>query len=369
METIKRYLESMFENLPRTLEVMRAKEELYSMMEDKYTELINEGKKENEAISIVISEFGNLDELAENLGINKSIFEAASSDRRYVSQQEADDYIYAVIARRLFLALGIMLCIFSPAGPILFDPISDFLHFPGIEGLGVGLMFLCAAVGVGLIIFSSFMTKSWRFIDKEPCILDNETIDYIAREKDESQTGRGVLLTAGIMLCIVSVVPVIVLSTAFSSMPMLSDGIGPSMIFTLAGIGVFLIVFSSAKSSACRKLLSLNTKKFPFGYRNNTREYNENENNIEYVQGEEIAPERANNKVERTVTTYSSSDRPAESRTKDFLRQMVMSYWKSVTCIYFIWSFLTMNWGSSWLIFPVAGLLRGPIERYFGVNK
>ena len=67
METIKRYLESMFENLPRTLEVMRAKEELYSMMEYKYTELINEGKKENEAISIVISEFGNLDELAENL--------------------------------------------------------------------------------------------------------------------------------------------------------------------------------------------------------------------------------------------------------------------------------------------------------------
>jgi hypothetical protein len=40
-------------------------------MEDKYNELISEGKKENEAIGIVISEFGNLDELAEGLGLNK----------------------------------------------------------------------------------------------------------------------------------------------------------------------------------------------------------------------------------------------------------------------------------------------------------
>lgn len=44
METIKNYLESMFLNLPNTPEVYRAKSELLQMMEDKYTELKEEGK-------------------------------------------------------------------------------------------------------------------------------------------------------------------------------------------------------------------------------------------------------------------------------------------------------------------------------------
>ena len=69
METIQTYLENMFRTLPATAEVLRAKDELYQMMEDKYLELKKEGKSENEAIGIVISEFGNLNEIAEDLGI------------------------------------------------------------------------------------------------------------------------------------------------------------------------------------------------------------------------------------------------------------------------------------------------------------
>ena len=38
-------------------------------MEDKYEELKMEGKSENEAIGIVISEFGNIDELIDELGL------------------------------------------------------------------------------------------------------------------------------------------------------------------------------------------------------------------------------------------------------------------------------------------------------------
>ena len=66
METIKSYLETMFANMPNTPEVLRAKQELWGMMEDKYNELISEGLSENEAVGTVISEFGNLDELSEH---------------------------------------------------------------------------------------------------------------------------------------------------------------------------------------------------------------------------------------------------------------------------------------------------------------
>ena len=57
MQAIRNYLETMFMNLPNTPEVLRAKEELWQMMEDKYTELKNEGKSENEAVGTVISDF------------------------------------------------------------------------------------------------------------------------------------------------------------------------------------------------------------------------------------------------------------------------------------------------------------------------
>ena len=78
METIRNYLNAMFAGLPDTPEVRRAYEELAAMMEDKYTELIEEGQGENEAVGTVISEFGNLEELAQTLGIEDCLNARAS---------------------------------------------------------------------------------------------------------------------------------------------------------------------------------------------------------------------------------------------------------------------------------------------------
>jgi hypothetical protein len=69
MEAIKSFLNNLFKNMSSTQEVVRAKEELLQMMEDTYTELRQQGKTENEAVGAVISEFGNLEELAPQLGI------------------------------------------------------------------------------------------------------------------------------------------------------------------------------------------------------------------------------------------------------------------------------------------------------------
>jgi hypothetical protein len=69
MEAIKSVLNNLFKNMSSTQEVVRAKEELLQMMEDTYTELRQQGKTENEAVGAVISEFGNLEELAPQLGI------------------------------------------------------------------------------------------------------------------------------------------------------------------------------------------------------------------------------------------------------------------------------------------------------------
>ena len=379
MDTIKKYLESMFEHLPKTLEVMRAKDELYSMMEDKYNELISEGKKENEAIGIVISEFGNLDELAEGLGLNKVLDNIVSSDRRYVSRQEADDYVDAAVSRRFMLSLGILLCILSPAGPILLDSVASATGLEFFTGIGVAFMFLCAAIGVGFIVFSSYMTKSWSFLRKQPCYIDDETIDYLKTEKEESQTASGMILAVGIMLCIVSVIPVIALNTALN-IPIISDGVGPSMLFTLVAVGVFLIVFSSGRNKAYKKLLSLNKKVFAqesmqqFADTSSQSSCSDPYMSSNTASGESVNIERVSGEVvesDNKSKSYSSYEKPEQSsdstekKVKNFIRAMVKDYWKSVLCIYIIWSFFTFSWGSSWIIWPLAAIFRKPIEQYF----
>lgn len=89
METIRNYLNAMFAGLPDTLEVRRAYEELAAMMEDKYTELIGEGCSENEAVGTVISEFGNLEELAQDLGIEDCMTRKDAQAERQNSAQAA----------------------------------------------------------------------------------------------------------------------------------------------------------------------------------------------------------------------------------------------------------------------------------------
>lgn len=76
METLRNYLNSMFERYPETPEAERAKAELWQMMEDKYNELVADGKRENEAVGIVISEFGDLSEVADSLGISTMLARA-----------------------------------------------------------------------------------------------------------------------------------------------------------------------------------------------------------------------------------------------------------------------------------------------------
>ena len=134
METIRNYLESMFRAMPNTPEVRRAMDELLLMMEVKYTELLSEGLTENAAVGTVISEFGNLDELSETLGISRFLpvkaepvsaggtdkapedgktFSQGSAQGRTLLLDEVKDYLKDDRKSCIFRSLGIFCCIIS----------------------------------------------------------------------------------------------------------------------------------------------------------------------------------------------------------------------------------------------------------------
>ncbi len=239
----------MFRNLPNTEEVRRAKAELLQMMEDKYEELISEGKSENEAVGIVISEFGNLDELAESLGIQEAVTENPDEDKPMLSMDRVKEYLAMIGQRSILLPLGIALCIFSVAMNI----VAEATGLPE-EILGVGGMFGMIAVAVGLFIFSGIKYKEYVEVKKKECSLSIECAEYVRNERKGFKGTYGIMSSCGIGLCILSVLNPII----FDRIPYLNSDFGAAMFFLFVAGGVFLITSANTRMDGYDRLLQLN---------------------------------------------------------------------------------------------------------------
>lgn len=360
METLKTYIDNMFMNLPETEQVKKAKEELYQMMEDKYSELISQGKQQHEALGIVISEFGNLDDMKEALGLNASQnatqneengnFNATKNEKIEkicVNKEEFSNFFSAINKKSLFIALGVAFCILSVAFPIIFSSFSG-TNIAISDALGVCLMFASIATGVVLIIIGANTLKTQEKIYNSVLELDSTCNEYLENERKKVQSKNIVFLAVGIALCILSIVPTIyagaleenaelsinLSSDAFKgSEPIASlhnfSQISASSIFILCAIGVFLIVYSANRTGSFNMLKESIMQNISFAKR---------------LKKEDFDPDGYTNKTAASVMAV---------------------FWPTITCIYLAYSFLTANWHISWIIWPVAGVINLFLDNLF----
>ena len=249
MNAIRNYLDNMFRNLPNTEEVRRAKSELLQMMEDKYEELISEGKTENEAVGIVISEFGNLDELADSLGISEAVTENPTDDKPMLSLDRVKEYISMISTKSILTPLGIALCILSVVSPILADVLPV-----DIDIVGAGGMFGIIAIAVGLFIFSGIRSKEYSEVKNKECSLSIEGAEYVRNERKSFKHSYGLMSSFGIGLCILSIINPIVID----KIPYVNSNFGAAMMFVFVALGVFLITSANTKMNGYDRLLELN---------------------------------------------------------------------------------------------------------------
>ena len=333
METIKNYLETMFQNLPDTPEVQKAKAELLSMMEDKYTELLNEGHTENEAIGTVISEFGNLDELAEDLGIVSLVRpvtvpaqdtvspEPVYEQPKLLPAEDVTGYLQVQKHRAILTALGVFLCISCPVPVILLDLYGS----ESVETIGVISLLVMIAVAVGLFITSGIQSGKYEYLKKENYALDAAAMTAVTTRRDQFRTHYAILLSLGVVCCILSATPAIALDSLKNSLNLSSnliDALSGVGVLLLIAIGVFMIVASNILMEGCNSLLKLN------GSRPRTLG---------------AASGRLDSEVHYTNPTVAA----------------IMSvYWPTVTCVYLMWSFLTFDWHITWIIWPVTAIFK-----------
>jgi len=295
MDTIKNYLDNMFVSLPVTPEVIKAKEELSQMMEDKYEELIAEGRSKNEAVGVVISEFGNLEELAEELGI-KATVETVEDRRDILTIDKVKNYIREVQKRSDYISAGILLCICCVVPPIIFEEINS------LEVVGIALMFLMIAAAVIFFIMAKVKPDDFKAIERGEFSLGIEAAEYVGNEKNRFLSTAKMMLCIGVALCILSVFPAILLDTLMNNP--IADVLGGASLFCAVGLGVFLITNQANKMGGYDRLLKLNEKG---------------------SMGEKFVK--------------------AEDRTSNTLVGTILSvYWYTILCLFLIIGFLSFNW-------------------------
>lgn len=316
MDIILNYLDSMFAQLPDSEEVRRAKGEMASMMEDKYAELKAEGKSENEAIGIVISEFGNMDELIRELEI-KEVPAAPvltrneeTKPKMKISLKQGSEYIDDMKGYARKIGIGTALCICSPILLINAGARTD-TAMPGLA-LSLVVLFVMVAAAVILFIINGISMSKYDYLQHEVFELEPGAKAVFAQMQEEAKPVFGRRIAIGVCCFIIGVIPVIVAAMVFGESEPAKVGAAVSLLLLFVAAGVYIVITAGMRYGCYDVLLQ-------------------------------------------------KGDYTVERKSNKLIDKIAAIYWPVIVAIYLAYSFVTGDWGRSWIIWPVAGVLFGAV--------
>jgi len=71
MKRIKNHIDELFKDIPRTNETEMVKQEIIENLEEKVFYLMDQGKEQEDAINKAIVEFGDIEDLKQELGVKE----------------------------------------------------------------------------------------------------------------------------------------------------------------------------------------------------------------------------------------------------------------------------------------------------------
>lgn len=302
MNTIRTFLENMFAGLPKTADILKAKKDLQQMMTEKYEDYKNEGKSENEAIGLVISEFGNIDELLVELGI-----QVEKEVIVQIDDHQADAFIASKQKHSWRIALGVLLCIAGPAFLISSRELTQWLGIQAHQDLLGGiLLFAMIIPAVGIFISSGMELSQAARFSQTTFELTGQARHQteLAAESYQKTYQRGILF--GVMIILMSML--FFITSGFignAQTPFVSLGL------LVVGAGVFRLVWSGLIMSGYNQLLK------------------------------------------------RGSHTPAMKKANRLTDVVASIVFPLTAAIYLLVSFLTGRWDITWIMWPVVGILFG----------
>ena len=250
------------------------------------------------------------------------ILESTSSSTDYnepvrrVSMEEANAYLAAADQGSRQISLGVLLCILSPILVVLLTTLAEAGRItltPDQAGLlgAMGILIMVAAA-VFLFVKNGIQLSKFDYLEKEMIDTEYGVTGMVKARKDENEQTHTLGLTIGIILCVLCAVPILICAILNQSSEVLV-GVGVCFTLALIAIGVWMIVRVSIMWDAYKKLLE-----------------------------------------EGDYTRI---------KKKSHNSMVAGIYWALITAGYLAYSFITMDWQHSWIVWPIAGILYAVIDQ------
>ena len=240
--------------------------------------------------------------------------QGSATPARRVSVREAEEYLYSRRRASFLIAAGVFLCIVGVIPLLLLGGLTEgeppvlSEEVAAFGGLAALLSFV--AVAVVLFLLCEFRNHPYAFLEKEDFLLDQDAKEAVQEEQNQFDKTYAAGNIAGVLLCILA--PVLLFAGLFTKNERFVVYALCVMLFFIA-VGVFCFVLVGVRRQASQRLLK---------------------------EGE-FAPKTLTKKRENALASI---------------------YWSVVTAVYLIWSFSTDDWGSSWILWPIAGVVYAVIH-------
>ena len=237
---------------------------------------------------------------------------------RLISLADAADYLSLRERASVQIASGTFLCILAFMPLLLLGAAAEQFQLSEALAALIGLasLFLLAAIAVVIFMRCGFHSAPYHFIELGAFRAEGGVNDMVRARKMQFRSTylRGNLI--GVCLCILS--PLALFSGILSENDF-TQVLLLCVTLLLAGIGVVSFILVGVRWASMERLLR---------------------------EGD-FAPR----------TKSGSFKRACKIRVESLDEQLNSAYWLLTTTIYLAWSLFTHDWGKTWIVWPVAGVL------------
>lgn len=233
---------------------------------------------------------------------------------RKVSMEEAHEFLKVKEETGKYIAFAVFLCILSPITLIMLAGFSDLGVIAENVATGIGLitLLLFVTIAVAIFIFSGSKTSPFEYLEKESFETEYGVSGMVKERQKRYRPVYAKNNAVGACMCILALIPIFacILIDEENEILML---VMICALLVLVGIGVMFFIVGGIHWESYHKLLQ---------------------------EGDYTKERKRGAKKNEKIQSI---------------------YWIVVTAIYLAWSFYTMAWYRTWIIWPVAGVLSGVI--------
>ena len=238
---------------------------------------------------------------------------------RRVTREEVSRFLTLQESTAPKISLGVALCVWSPIVLIGLTALGSVFHvkIPDSVAGGLGLCVLLGMVAAAVALFLTSGTKlrEFEYLEREPIVPDADAAALARQQEAEQAEECARLTTIGVVLCIISVVPIFAVMCVGRKRDGY-DSLAVCALLLLVGIACLLLVRAGSMRGAVDKLLE---------------------------QGDYTRESKAKSRVVGAISAV---------------------YWLAVTAIFLFYTFGPNGNGQpqySWFIWAVGGVLYGAL--------